>query len=243
VHWVDCFIDIPQDLAASTRSFWAAALGWEIGRPWPNHPEFTSLEPTSGESFVHVQVIDGPPRVHVDLAVADMNAETERLVALGATAGTRTESWQVMTSPGGMAFCLARDWREVARPEPVQWADGHTSRLFQICIDSPEEWHEQEVAFWPVATGWDLQPSDRPEFAGKCYSPMDGPIRFLLQRLGPDDDATATRAHIDLATDDVAAEVDRLTALGATLVAPGHGWVTLRTPTGMPFCVTAQSPF
>jgi hypothetical protein len=241
MDWVDCILDTPTELAETTRSFWAAALGWEIGEPWPGHPEFVSLEPPQGESPLHVQVIDGRPRLHVDLTVRDIDAERFRLLGLGATEAARTEDWQVMASPGGLPFCLVRESRGTARPSAVRWLDGHATNLVQVCIDSPEHLHDDEVAFWRAATGWDLHPSESPEFAGKCY-PEDGPIHFLFQRLGPDDDGGQTRAHLDLASDDLPAEVDRLMSLGATLAGPGSGWVALKDPTGMPFCVTAQPP-
>ncbi len=82
-----------------------------------------------------------------------------------------------------------------------------------------------------AATGWALRESDGPEFAGKCYPP-DGPIRLLFQQLGPDDGADRTRAHLDLATDDTAGEVERLVGLGATRIGPGRGWYALRDPAG-----------
>lgn len=241
VQWVDCIIDTPAESAGRARSFWAAAIGWEIGEPWPDHPEFVSLEPPTGPSHVHVQVIDGPARVHVDLSVPDIDVEAQRHVALGATTGTRAEEWQVMASPGGLPYCLIRESRQVTRATATRWPDGHATSLIQVCIDSPEALHDREVAFWVELTGWELRASDSPEFGGKIY-PSDGPLHFLFQRLGPEDKATHTRAHIDLASDDVPGDVTRLTELGASLIGPGDGWVALRDPNGMPFCLTEQSP-
>jgi len=57
-----------------------------------------------------------------------------------------------------------------------------------------------------------------------------------------DDGGTHARAHLDLGTDDVAAEVARVRALGAELLWPGAGFVALRDPVGLPFCVTANDP-
>lgn len=49
------------------------------------------------------------------------------------------------------------------------------------------------------------------------------------------------RLHLDLHTGDVAAEVDRLIAAGATRIAghemPGLSWVTMADPDGNQFCV------
>jgi predicted enzyme related to lactoylglutathione lyase len=242
VNWVHCILDVPVGAAAATTRFWSAVLGWEIGEPWSKHPEFRSLEPPDGGSFVHVQVIDGPARIHCDLTVGDVEAETHRLVQLGASAGERNEDWQVMTSPGGLPFCLVSEPRHTKVPACVRWPDGHASRLLQVCIDAPEHLHEQETRFWAAATGWALRESDQPEFAGKCY-PRDGPIQFLFQQLGPGDKGASTRAHLDLATDDLAAEVERVVAVGATRIGPGRGWYALRDPGGTAFCVTGQSPY
>ncbi|MBA2559755.1 MAG: VOC family protein [Propionibacteriales bacterium] len=241
MNWIHTIIDVPSDLAQPTREFWSEVIGAQVGEPWPNHPEFTSLEPAVGDAFVHVQVVDGPARIHLDLSVDDLDAETRRLVAAGAVASSRRETWQVLTSPGGMPFCLVKESDHTITPDAVRWPGGHASRLLQVCIDSPEAVHNQEVVFWPTATRWSVRPSERPEFAGKCYPP-NGPIRLLLQRLGADDPGVRTRAHLDLATDDVVAEVARVRELGATMIGPGFGWVALRDPAGLPFCVTDQSP-
>jgi hypothetical protein len=243
MNWVDCILDVPLEVADTTRAFWAGVLGWRISEPWPDHPEFTSLQPPSDDSFVHVQVIDGPARLHLDLTVADIETETHRLVGLGASARARTEDWQVLASPGGLPFCLLEEGgRRSSVPEATRWSSGHATRLVQVCIDAPERVHEQELRFWSEVTGWAVRPSDRPEFGGKLYPP-DGPIRLLFQRLGSDDPGETTRAHLDLATDDMAREVERVVALGATRIGPGSGWYALRDPAGMAFCVTGQSPY
>ena len=45
------------------------------------------------------------------------------------------------------------------------------------------------------------------------------------------------RVHIDIETDNQAAEVARLEALGAKVVAPIKTWVVMEAPTGHRFCV------
>src|SRR5215218_7414342 len=49
------------DLAEASAKFWSAALGWQLGDPWPKHPEFRSFEPGNGEAYVHQQVGDHGP--------------------------------------------------------------------------------------------------------------------------------------------------------------------------------------
>ncbi len=65
-------------------------------------------------------------------------------------------------------------------------------------------------------------------------------MQLLLQRL--ESDEPATRAHLDLGTDDIETEVERLVSLGATRGETGRGWVVLTDPTGLVFCVTGNSP-
>jgi hypothetical protein len=102
--------------------------------------------------------------------------------------------------------------------------------------------HDQEVAFWRAATGWRWREGDQNEFAGKLYPPTGSSVQLLFQRLGSDDPATAVRAHIDLGADDVEAETARLVELGGERLGPGRGWIVLRDPVGMVFCVTGNSP-
>jgi hypothetical protein len=49
-----------------------------------------------------------------------------------------------------------------------------------------------------------------------------------------------SRVHLDIETDDVEAEVARLEALGARLVASVHSWVVMEAPTGQRFCVVRK---
>mgnify|MGYP000035299463 CR=1 FL=1 len=49
--------------------------------------------------------------------------------------------------------------------------------------------------------------------------------------------AHPSRVHLDIATDDIPAEVRRLEALGARRVASVRTWVVMEAPTGHRFCV------
>ena len=48
--------------------------------------------------------------------------------------------------------------------------------------------------------------------------------------------------HLDVGTDDRAAEVERVRAVGAELVNDTRRWVVLRDPAGLPFCITPRPP-
>jgi hypothetical protein len=246
-QWLHVFIDVRAALAEKSATFWSAALGWPLGETWPGHPEFRSFTAPEGDTYIHQQIGDHGPRIHFDLEVADRGVRgggADRLVELGAVITGQGNDWSPMRSPGGLPFCLV-DRQERVRP-PALRLDGHRSRLVQICIDSPPALHDHEVTFWRTATGWRWRESDRAEFAGKLYPPAGSSVQLLFQRLdddpGADDRGTAVRAHIDLGADDVAAETERLVGLGAERLEPGSGWIVMRDPIGMIFCVTGNSP-
>jgi hypothetical protein len=237
-QWLHVFIDIRADVAEDSAKFWSAALGWPLGDPWRDYPEFRSFEPPTGDPYVHQQVGDHGPRIHFDLEVSD-EAERQRLVGLGAKVVGEASGWCPMASPGGLPFCLVRR-RDHVRPSPLSW-DGHRSRLVQVCVDTPADVHEQ-VAFWRSALAWRWAESSGDEFAGKLYPPPDSSTQLLFQRLGEEDESTAVRAHIDLGTDDLGADAERLIRLGAKRVGSSDGWIVLRDPTGLVFCTTRNSP-
>lgn len=244
LDWIDVFVDVPASHADAARRFWSQTLGWPVGAPWADHPEFASFEPPEGDAYVAVQVIDGSPRVHIDLCVSSREKERDRLVSLGAAVTHDHDGWgvTVLASPGGLPFCLYERVEPRLRPPAVHWPQGHRSRLLQVCVDSPASLHEPEHRFWREATGWEWRPSEDPEFAGKLYPAEPGPLRLLFQRLGADDPSSTTRAHLDLGTDDLATEVARIKGLGAGDIGPGRGWHALEDPLGLAFCVTAQRP-
>lgn len=238
-QWLHVFTDVRADVSQASAKFWSGALGWQLGDPWPGHPELRSFEPEDGDAYVHQQIGDHGPRIHFDLEVT-AETEVERLVTLGASLAGEHREWWPMISPGGLPFCLMRR-RDRVRPSPLSW-DGHRSRLVQVCIDSPAGLHEAEVAFWRSALAWRWAESESDEFAGKLYPPAGSSVQLLFQRLGEDDADGPVRAHIDLGTDDREAHAQRLVQLGATRVGPGRGWIVLRDPTGLVFCTTSNSP-
>jgi Glyoxalase-like domain len=110
----------------------------------------------------------------------------------------------------------------------------HFSRLFKIVIDAPASDHDRELSFWEAAVGQPLPRFDYPEYHG---AELNGQGFWLLtQRLG---EGTA-RVHLDIHTDDLAAEVDRLERLGAERVQRVHSWWVMRDPAGLLFCVIAD---
>lgn len=108
----------------------------------------------------------------------------------------------------------------------------HRSRLNTVLIDVPDTRFAAAVAFWAAALG--RQPSKRPEEA-RPYLRLEGVDArpdVVLQRIDE-----AARFQVDIASDDVEAEVHRLVAAGATVVGPVETWVVLRDPAGLLLCV------
>ncbi|MDH2414894.1 VOC family protein [Nocardioides sp. CER19] len=238
--WLHAVVDVPVEHHARTAAFWAGVLGWPAGPTWAGHPELRSFEPPGGAPYLHLQEIDGPPRVHVDVA-SDRPEQTVRdAVRLGAVLVGEADRWQTLRSPGGLPFCVVPSG-EQEPPAPTSWPDGHRSRMVQVCIDSPQAAHDREVDFWRAVLGGRWFPAaEAHEFAGKLHDDRGSPLQLLFQRL--DEPDGPVRAHLDHGTDDVPAEVGRILALGAEDVRPGRGWHVLRDPAGLLFCVTENSP-
>ena len=111
----------------------------------------------------------------------------------------------------------------------------HYSRLNKIVIDVPAAEHDREVAFWGAALGQQLRQGEHfPEYHGAALHGLD--FGLLIQRLGEG----PARVHLDIHTDDLAAEVARLEALGAERVEFVHAWWILRDPAGLLFCVVPE---
>lgn len=236
--WLHVVVDVTRP--EPTAAFWAAALGWSLGAPWTDRPELRSFAPSDGDAYAHLQQVGVDPGVHLHLEVADLDAETERLVALGARVGRRTGVRRTLRSPGGLALCLVPERRR-SRPGPVTGPTGARRRLVQVCIDLPAARADVEAAFWRAVLPWPETTFDAPEFLGRLVPPS-GPLQVLLQRLGTDDSGNHTRAHLDLGSDDLAADVALMEALGAARLLAGDGFVALRDPAGGTFCVTGNAP-
>lgn len=96
--WLHAVIDLPRDLHEGGGRFWSAALGWPTGATWTGHPELRSLEPPDGDPYVHLQEIDGPPRVHLDLDSPDPDRTVSAAVDAGARVVGRAERWVALQS-------------------------------------------------------------------------------------------------------------------------------------------------
>ncbi len=110
-----------------------------------------------------------------------------------------------------------------------------TLRPADIVIDCTD--FEPALAFWTAALGWEARPVN--EQYVSIVSPERG-LSLLLQRV-PEPKVVKNRVHIDFRADDMAAEVARLVALGATVTAErclgSFCWTVLADPAGNEFCV------
>ena len=107
----------------------------------------------------------------------------------------------------------------------------HKSRLAVAVIDCHEGDLDEHAAFWAGALG--RTGEDRPK--DPKYRDLIGPedeLRLLVQAVDH-----SPRVHLDIETDDIPAEVERLIGLGAREVGECKGWVVMEAPSGHRFCV------
>jgi predicted enzyme related to lactoylglutathione lyase len=188
--------------------------------------------------------------IHLDLSVPDREAELARILELGGhlvenkahSIGELSETWTVVRDPEGNGFCI----------ESPRNPQSHRS-IGNVTFSCAEP--RLLGSFWASALGWpekEIDPgilqklrdagADEPELSGVWVtSPSDGAgPRFLFQRREKSRPASYP-IHLDFATDDREAEIERLTAAGASVVETKVGtsitFTVMRDPDGNPFCV------
>jgi predicted enzyme related to lactoylglutathione lyase len=119
LHWEHVTVDARD--AGALAAFWAEVLGWGVG-PEPSAVVAViggPARPRDTPGWLFLQVPEGKTaknRMHVDLQADDLDAETERLVGLGARVLHEKREWgahwRSLADPEGNEFCV------VARPEP-----------------------------------------------------------------------------------------------------------------------------
>ncbi|MDQ4132219.1 MAG: VOC family protein [Actinomycetota bacterium] len=100
--------------------FWSAVTGYTVTRSSPYFCELVG-DGTVGPRFMFIKVPEAKTaknRTHVDLGAEDLTAETQRLVALGATVVGEYDEWGLQwvtfRDPEGNEFCLGRHPRSEA---------------------------------------------------------------------------------------------------------------------------------
>ncbi|WP_336208610.1 VOC family protein [Nonomuraea sp. LPB2021202275-12-8] len=98
-------IDTPAGEADQAAAFWSAALGARA-QSLPSEPQFTTLHEAVPGLVTAVQAVDDAPRYHLDIETDDVEAETARLLALGATQISQWQECRVLRAPGGHLLCV-----------------------------------------------------------------------------------------------------------------------------------------
>ncbi len=114
----------------------------------------------------------------------------------------------------------------------------HHSRLGGLIIDCQTDDLESEARFWSQALGCAISPADGPgdaKYVGLETPPGEPYIE--LQRV-----EHPSRVHLDIKTDNLEAEVQRLEKLGATRVQQIDHWWVMEAPSGHRFCVILLHP-
>lgn len=103
---IDCNV---ADLDAAT-DFWARALGCSVvdRNAGDDGAEYQMLGDTPGDLHIEVQKVSHPSRVHLDIEADDVDAEADRLEALGARRIAFVKRWWVMQAPTGQRFCVVK---------------------------------------------------------------------------------------------------------------------------------------
>ncbi|MFJ6597185.1 VOC family protein [Streptomyces violaceusniger] len=98
-------IDAPKAEADRATAFWSAALGI-TAEPFAPEPQFTTLHEALPGLVTAVQAVDDAPRIHLDFETDDVEAETARLLALGAERIAQWQECRVLRVPGGHLMCV-----------------------------------------------------------------------------------------------------------------------------------------
>lgn len=108
----------------------------------------------------------------------------------------------------------------------------HRSRLSTLMIDCLDDEFADCLDFWSGALG--LKPARRPA-ANQRYvtlGKIEGPLYVRMQRVSSD-----PGYHLDIESDDVPGEVNRLEAHGANRKYRIKRWWVMEDPSGNAFCV------
>ena len=241
--------DDPQRLAG----FWGEVLGYDVG---PSGESWEAADPRGeGSSLFFNRMAKSPTielPIHVDVNVPDREREVPRLLELGARivetktteAGELRETFTVMRDLEGNGFCVQGP--DSRKPYPyvrnVTFSCAEPRRELGPWWSSALGWPEEQIGddFLQMLrdAGVDV---DRELYAYYAVAdPAGSGPRFLFQRREksrPD----SYPIHLDFAADDREAEIERLTAAGASVVETkrrdDQTWTVMRDPDGNPFCV------
>jgi len=213
---------------AVLAAFWGALLGREVVAE-PEGAWLPGSDTQVGLRFVTARAEIVRPRyeyLHLHLTSTtpeDQQGSVDKVLGLGGShldvGQLPDEGHIVLADPEGNALCVI---------EPGNNYLAGTGHLGEVACDGRRE----VGVFWSEALGWPLVWDQDDETA--IQSPAGG---TKLAWGGARDEPKTARSpqRFDLTTADVAAEVDRLVALGATRLGDRAGVVELADPDGTEF--------
>ena len=109
----------------------------------------------------------------------------------------------------------------------------HQSRLAGFIIDCQDLPADAGAGFWAAALGLQAQAA-RVEGGAEYADLLGAPagLNVEVQRVDP-----PSRVHLDIESDDIDAEADRLEKLGARRIGFVKRWWVMEAPTGHRFCI------
>ena len=113
----------------------------------------------------------------------------------------------------------------------------HRSRLGGIFIDCETADVDTAAAFWAAALGANVTANEGAASIYRELKTQSDSLEVLVQRV-----SHPSRVHIDIHTDDLEAEVQRLAGLGAIPGERVKRWCVMQAPTGQRFCVVEVKP-
>jgi predicted enzyme related to lactoylglutathione lyase len=107
----------------------------------------------------------------------------------------------------------------------------HKSRLAGFIIDCKTDDLDGAAAFWTQALGFGLK-TQEDDPAYRNFDTGDLDLHVEVQQVDH-----PSRVHLDIESDDIEAEAQRLEKLGAKRIATVKRWIVMEAPTGQRFCV------
>jgi hypothetical protein len=112
-----------------------------------------------------------------------------------------------------------------------------TSFIFNVAFDCADP--GQLAAFWSAVTSY--EPVIEEEDFVALQAPDSRSVKRMLFWRVPEAKGPKNRVHVDLATKDPVSEIERLVALGATVIEAREGngtrWTVMQDPEGNEFCL------
>ncbi len=102
--------------------FWSAALGYPLKSTAEEAgTKYRQLDTPDDDVHIEVQQVNHESRVHLDIEADDIEAEVQRLEALGAKRVNQLHTWWVMEAPTGQRFCVVRVQRRDFKVHANVW--------------------------------------------------------------------------------------------------------------------------